>query len=434
MNRNKARFSLALGLVFVTGICFAHIRMIPHQVKSVVNIGHVGTEESHVLNGIAVSYPYVYCAGEPGLSVVDVSDPSHPQLVSDQGTGSAKCYNPSIGRGHLFLPDWHVPLQAYSLGVPRNPQWTWENVRSSSHYHGWRSHVYENYLYTFESTHDENARIWVYDISYPRTPSELTVMHVPSRNCGGLLRVDDTLYFTNDKFLCCANVGNPTRMTLGASKPLHAFGGPIARQGDYLYVSARDPGHEGDDGGLHIFNIANRMNPVKVKYWTENFCYDPRDVYVVDNMAFMPTSGDELFTVDVSDPQNPYRIAWTAIKDFPICLNGYGKYLYVGSWEDPRFDPNNWGAKLSIVQVFRELATPTPTRTPTPTPTSSVRKGDMEPDGDVDLFDALRMVDILLGRPPDPTAHELTAGDMDSDGDIDLFDVLAVVDILLQGP
>ena len=61
-------------------------------------------------------------------------------------------------------------------------------------------------------------------------------------------------------------------------------------------------------------------------------------------------------------------------------------------------------------------------------------KGDMEPDGDRDLFDVLRMVDILLGRPPEPSPYELQAGDMDDNGAVDLFDILEVIDYLLHGP
>jgi hypothetical protein len=58
-------------------------------------------------------------------------------------------------------------------------------------------------------------------------------------------------------------------------------------------------------------------------------------------------------------------------------------------------------------------------------------KGDLDGDGDCDLFDVLREVDIVLSKPPAPTAYELWAGDMDGDADIDLFDVLALVDCIL---
>jgi len=58
--------------------------------------------------------------------------------------------------------------------------------------------------------------------------------------------------------------------------------------------------------------------------------------------------------------------------------------------------------------------------------------GDMEPDGDLDLFDILRIVDIILDLPPEPTVHQLCAADVEKDGDIDLFDLLQAIDLLLE--
>ena len=59
-------------------------------------------------------------------------------------------------------------------------------------------------------------------------------------------------------------------------------------------------------------------------------------------------------------------------------------------------------------------------------------KGDLDQDGDFDLFDVLHLVDIVLDLPPPATPYELWAGDMDDDEDQDLFDVLALVDKVLE--
>ena len=59
-------------------------------------------------------------------------------------------------------------------------------------------------------------------------------------------------------------------------------------------------------------------------------------------------------------------------------------------------------------------------------------KGDLDYDADSDIFDILRLVDILLNRPPPPSDVELWAGDMDDDGDQDIFDIIALVDKTLE--
>ena len=50
----------------------------------------------------------------------------------------------------------------------------------------------------------------------------------------------------------------------------------------------------------------------------------------------------------------------------------------------------------------------------------------------IDLFDVLRMIDIVLNRPPLPTEYELWAGDLDGDGDIDIVDIMDAIDIALD--
>ena len=59
-------------------------------------------------------------------------------------------------------------------------------------------------------------------------------------------------------------------------------------------------------------------------------------------------------------------------------------------------------------------------------------KGDLDQDGDCDIFDVLRVVDIILDLPPMPTDYEIWAADMDGDGDIDLFDILSLVNKVLR--
>ncbi|MBD3374191.1 T9SS type A sorting domain-containing protein [candidate division KSB1 bacterium] len=49
----------------------------------------------------------------------------------------------------------------------------------------------------------------------------------------------------------------------------------------------------------------------------------------------------------------------------------------------------------------------------------------------IDLFDVLRMIDIVLNRQPPPTPYEIWAGDLDNDGDIDIVDIMDAIDIAL---
>lgn len=60
-------------------------------------------------------------------------------------------------------------------------------------------------------------------------------------------------------------------------------------------------------------------------------------------------------------------------------------------------------------------------------------KGDIRADGSVDLFDVLRLIDVVLGRQPAPTEYERWASDLNSDGLVDVADITALIDLAVAG-
>ncbi|MBD3386905.1 T9SS type A sorting domain-containing protein [candidate division KSB1 bacterium] len=51
----------------------------------------------------------------------------------------------------------------------------------------------------------------------------------------------------------------------------------------------------------------------------------------------------------------------------------------------------------------------------------------------VDMFDVLRMIDIVLNRPPAATEYDIWSGDLNGDGVIDMVDIIEAIDLALQG-
>ncbi|NOZ61415.1 MAG: T9SS type A sorting domain-containing protein [Calditrichaeota bacterium] len=60
-----------------------------------------------------------------------------------------------------------------------------------------------------------------------------------------------------------------------------------------------------------------------------------------------------------------------------------------------------------------------------------VLKGDVIMDGVINVVDLVRIIDIILGRPPEPTQTELDAADYNSDGDVNILDVVAIINNIL---
>ncbi len=58
-------------------------------------------------------------------------------------------------------------------------------------------------------------------------------------------------------------------------------------------------------------------------------------------------------------------------------------------------------------------------------------KGDINNDGEINVIDVVRCVNIILGIPPLPTPNELWASDFNGDGEVNVIDIVAIVNIIL---
>lgn len=59
-------------------------------------------------------------------------------------------------------------------------------------------------------------------------------------------------------------------------------------------------------------------------------------------------------------------------------------------------------------------------------------KGDVNCDGTINIFDVVRVVNIILGLPPPPTEYELWAGDCNEDDNVNILDVVCIVNLILD--
>ena len=59
-------------------------------------------------------------------------------------------------------------------------------------------------------------------------------------------------------------------------------------------------------------------------------------------------------------------------------------------------------------------------------------EGDLNGDGNVNVFDALSLIDVVLEIEPASTQCGQQAGDLNNDSNYDLLDILSLVDIILN--
>lgn len=60
-----------------------------------------------------------------------------------------------------------------------------------------------------------------------------------------------------------------------------------------------------------------------------------------------------------------------------------------------------------------------------------VLKGDVVIDGDINVLDLVRVINIILERPPSPEYYELEAADYNSDSQINILDIVAIINSIL---
>ncbi len=59
--------------------------------------------------------------------------------------------------------------------------------------------------------------------------------------------------------------------------------------------------------------------------------------------------------------------------------------------------------------------------------------GDVNIDGEINILDIVRTVNIILEIGPDPTESELWAADLNADGEINILDIVGIVNLILVG-
>ncbi len=86
---------------------------------------------------------------------------------------------------------------------------------------------------------------------------------------------------------------------------------------------------------------------------------------------------------------------------------------------------------LSDVIVSDKFGAPVPTSIFNGKFYCDILKGDIILDGDINILDLVRAINIILERPPDPENYELLAADYNSDSAINILDIVAIINVIL---
>jgi len=261
---------------------------------------------------VAIAGKYAYAIGRSKLTILDITDPASPQVVSEfPGLGGVRQI--LVDNNIAYITSRQDGLFIVSLNNPHEPRLL---------------HHYDTIEFAtgIEISGDvlfvacRNYGVELIDVSEPSRPIHLSTVRTGEAQSvvarAGWLYVGD--WVTSE--VLAVDVHNPREPKITAHVSLDGYGDGVDLRGNYLYAAtghhsrklahrtADDPGF-GNGHGLEIFDLTDPAHPQFVSRLKfpklYNIGNDMWGVTVVDNFAFVADTHNGIFVVDVTDKKHP---------------------------------------------------------------------------------------------------------------------------------
>jgi hypothetical protein len=234
--------------------------------------------------GIVLLNNYAYVAADPGLQIIDVSDPANPTLKGSYNKTSG-AQGIALSGNYAYLTTCKEGLQIINITDPTNPTFegSYDLIEEAC-----GIALSGNYAYVadLESLQIINIR----DPSNPKFKGSYDILEAY-----GVALSGNYAYLTSWKEgLQIINITDPTNPTFKGSYNKTELASGIVLAGNYAYLA--------DEDGLQIIDISNPINPtLKGSYETS----DAIDVVLSGNYAYVATYQSGLQIIDITNLANP---------------------------------------------------------------------------------------------------------------------------------
>ena len=303
-----------------------------------------------VVAGVAYVLGYYSDPNVGNLFIVDVSDPSNPQLISD-------C-NPHGNGFTIYAEDSLVYMGGYNLfdivnvSDPLSPQ----TVYSSSLGTVFNIYVVDTLAYVLNDGGMNNYELNIFNVSNPSSPQLVSEWHIGGGRVGEIFVEDGFAYLAGweggfqildvsdplnvYEISCYDNTGNTSIYLTGGMTglcvknsiayipswvPYHSYGQRSAYIGMYI-VNIVDP------SSPSIMGYSHEWDPSLPSLWGDPG-YPASGIEVVDDIAYLAEFTGGLVITDVSDPSSPYVLSsyWEGI-DGIIDVDVEANFAYTAHW------------------------------------------------------------------------------------------------------
>ncbi|UCD29618.1 MAG: hypothetical protein JSV03_03820 [Planctomycetota bacterium] len=345
---NKIRIISVITFVFIAGFISTAKGGVPLDAPEIVDmkiVGAMGDVYNDITNDLMLNGNYLYCAMSQngGLRTLNVSDPTNMILTSEwhDGTGGGGQTHGLARKGTvLYMTNWspHIGLRVFNISDPAHPLLIHTIATTTS---SWDITADGDLLFITVSNGFNVYGIDIFDTSIPSSLKRLTFFQTPSRALGQVARYGNYMYLPMRNWLYVYNITDPVNPAFVRELTFNANtgGAPTRIYNGYLYMAA---GYSIEnnwmDGGLYIFSLTDPSNPQQVgPFYPRSTCKD-LDVQHSGRYAIIPTGGNGVLALDVSNPSNILGL-WQAEMEWPDtgpggyedAAAGVGDYVFIGT-------------------------------------------------------------------------------------------------------
>ncbi len=308
----------------------------------------VGSEDG--ANDITVSGRYAYVANynlSPSLSIIDISNPSAPVLISTTsvtGRGDSVVvsgrYAYMASSHHNSTPDpGDSAVDVVDISNPYAPMQVSRVILGASS-SSWPLGIAISGHYVYTANSDGNS-ISVIDVSNPLAPVQIATTSLEAGS-SAIAISGRYAYVTNfdSSSISVVDISNPATPSQIATTSVPTNPRSVAISGRYAYVTSNGDGAD-PDGVLAVIDVSNPNVPKQVASTSMGVDMYPNDIYVSGRYAYVTNiGGDSISVVDVSNPLAPYKISTIpvglsdVVSSSPSAIYVSGRYAYTANGGD----------------------------------------------------------------------------------------------------
>jgi len=261
---------------------------------------------------VYVSGDYAYVAdGESGLAVIDISNPTNPEMPMYEDT-TGEAFGVYVSGDYAYVADDDSGLAVIDVSDPTNPG-TPVYEDTTGYAHG----VYVSGDYAYVAI--GSWGLAVIDISNPANPGTPVYRNTAGSAYNVYVSGDYAYVADLSSGLAVIDISDPTNPGTPVYEDTTGYAFGVYVSGDYAYVA--------DISGLAVIDISDPTNPGTPVY--EDTTGSANSVYVSGDYAYLAADYSGLAVIDVSDPTNPGAPVYKGTTGIAEGVYVSGDYAYV---------------------------------------------------------------------------------------------------------